>query len=93
MQEMGVDTFVEMMNKKAEELVKAMLNYGAYAQQYFGINTNNLANKNIYNSANDPVLNFTNNLSSKQISGIAAKGDLEFYGLPGSKTRFLEALE
>lgn len=62
------------------ELVKAMLNYGAYAQQYFGINTNNLANKNIYNSTNDPVLGFNQNLVGQQITNVATKGDLEFYG-------------
>ncbi|MGM9684391.1 MAG: hypothetical protein ACI3XQ_12410 [Eubacteriales bacterium] len=29
------------------ELVKAMLNYGGYAQEYFGYNTESLANKNL----------------------------------------------
>jgi len=61
-------------------MVKAMLNYGAYAQQYFGVNTGNMANSNMYTSATDPVLNFSQNLSSQQISGISTKGDLEFYG-------------
>lgn len=61
-------------------MVKAMLNYGAYAQKYFDINTSNLANKNIYDSTNDPVLKFSQNLSSKQLSGVATDGDLEFYG-------------
>ena len=28
----------------AQDLIKAMLNYGAYSQRYFGINTGNLAN-------------------------------------------------
>ena len=36
-------------------LLRAMVNYGAYAQNYFGYNTDNLANSGIYSSANDPV--------------------------------------
>lgn len=41
-------------------LVKSMLNYGAYAQLYFGYKTDkveNLANHGIYTDANNPVLN------------------------------------
>ena len=38
---------MEASNAKAATLVKTMLNYGAAAQEYFGHNTDNLANKNI----------------------------------------------
>jgi len=61
-------------------LAKAMLNYGAYAQMYFGINTSNLANKGLYDATNDPVLNFTGNLSNRSISTVTTKGNLTFYG-------------
>lgn len=37
----------------AVPLVTAMLNYGAYAQLYFGYNTEKLANKNLYNGNYD----------------------------------------
>lgn len=46
-------------NEQLISLVKAMLNYGAYAQRYFGINTDNLANKKIYTDSNNPVLTKT----------------------------------
>lgn len=39
----------------AEKLVKAMLNYGGYAQEYFGYNQDKLANDGIYTGIN-PVL-------------------------------------
>ena len=42
------------------ELVKSMLNYGAYAQLYFGYKTEkaeDLANHGIYTDSNNPVLN------------------------------------
>ncbi|MBP1535370.1 MAG: hypothetical protein IK999_14790 [Ruminococcus sp.] len=38
------------LKKPAEhDLVAAMLNYGAYSQQYFGYNTGNLANEGLPN--------------------------------------------
>lgn len=43
--------------KKAVPLIKAMLNYGGYAQVYFGYHTSNLANKDIYSTLTDPVRN------------------------------------
>lgn len=42
--------------KKAAPLVKALLNYGGYAQQYFGYHTSDLANNGIYTNNTDPVL-------------------------------------
>lgn len=36
--------------ERAKPLVKAMLNYGAYAQEYFGYNTENLANESLSES-------------------------------------------
>lgn len=67
-------------NAAKVEVAKAMLNYGAYAQLYFGVDTEKLTNRNVYNSSNDPVLNFNQNLSSRQISAVTTKGDLEYYG-------------
>lgn len=62
------------------EVVKAMLNYGAYAQEYFSVNTDRPANKNIYKEAEDPVLLFDQDLSGMELGDIATKGDLVFYG-------------
>lgn len=62
------------------EIVKSMLNYGSYAQKYFGINTGDLAAKNIYTISNDPVLNFKYDLYDKQLTNITTNGELEFYG-------------
>ncbi len=40
-----------------KELVRAMLNFGGYAQQYFSYSLSELANENLYDDAQDPVLN------------------------------------
>ena len=50
--------------KSSAPLIKAMLNYGGYAQTYFNENTDALANKGLYNKTNDPVLT-TNTTVSK----------------------------
>ena len=50
--------------KSSAPLIKAMLNYGGYAQTYFNEKTDVLANKELYNKANDPVLT-TNTTVSK----------------------------
>ena len=50
--------------KSSALLIKAMLNYGGYAQIYFNENTDALANKGLYNKTNDPVLT-TNTTVSK----------------------------
>ncbi len=42
--------------KSSAPLIKAMLNYGGYAQTYFNEKTDALANKGLYNKTNDPVL-------------------------------------
>lgn len=42
--------------KKAVPLVKAMLNYGGYAQTYFNYYPDKLVNNGIYTSSTDPVL-------------------------------------
>lgn len=41
------------------EALKAMLNYGAMAQKYFGYNTENLANDGLYADGTNPVDGFT----------------------------------
>lgn len=50
--------------KSSAPLIKAMLNYGGYAQTYFNEKTDDLANKGLYNKTNDPVLT-TNTTVSK----------------------------
>ena len=50
--------------KSSAPLIKAMLNYGGYAQTYFNEKTDALANKGLYNKTNDPVLT-TNTTVSK----------------------------
>ena len=50
--------------KSSAQLIKAMLNYGGYAQTYFNEKTDDLANKGLYNKTNDPVLT-TNTTVSK----------------------------
>lgn len=52
--------------KKAVPVVKAMLNYGGYAQQYFKYNISNPVNKGLYTTVNDPVLN--NKINSTMIN-------------------------
>ena len=42
-------------SEELKNLVKAMLDYGAYAQQAFNVNTENLANEGIWGSAGSPV--------------------------------------
>ncbi|MBQ3016225.1 MAG: glycoside hydrolase N-terminal domain-containing protein [Clostridia bacterium] len=61
------------------ELIKSMLNYGAYAQELFGYNTEDLANSGIYTDATDPVKNeniteTSTLLVSGQVSGIKPSG-------------------
>ena len=54
------DSSYEAANPGINELVKSMLNYGTYAQLYFGYKTDkaeNLANYGIYTDATNPVLN------------------------------------
>ena len=45
-----------LYSEKAKNLVKAMLNYGANAQTYFGYNTENLANANLSGTDKDASL-------------------------------------
>ena len=61
------------------DLLRAMLNYGAYAQEYFDYNVGSLANNGIYTSANNPVLNTSVSVSdtitvSGGLDGIKADG-------------------
>ena len=51
------DTSYEQNNPGINELVKNMLNYGAFAQKYFNYNVENLANEGIYAEDTNPVLN------------------------------------
>ncbi len=69
------DTYGE----QAVALVKAMLNYGAAAQEYFGYNVNNLANDTEYMTDEDravPVKDFSN-LSYTLTEGA---GEVKYYG-------------
>jgi hypothetical protein len=65
----------------AHDLVKAMLNYGAYAQQYFGYGTDNLANEGIFAAGENPVENSDvgelgpeNPVSNGSVGGITPAG-------------------
>lgn len=51
------DSSYETNSPGIHDLVRSMLNYGAYAQLYFGYRTDNLANSGVYTDANNPVLN------------------------------------
>lgn len=48
----------------AASLVRSILNYGGYAQTYFNYRINKLANKGIFSSVNDPVLNKKTDIKS-----------------------------
>jgi len=60
--------------------VKAMLNYGAYAQQYFNININNLANRDIYSATNNPVNNAIPGISAYEAANVKSNSTLTFVG-------------
>ena len=75
------DSSYEAAHPGITELVRAMLNYGAYAQQYFGYNADDLANKGLYTEGNDPVKNgdFSSAVAGKpvregSVSGITPAG-------------------
>ena len=61
------------------ELLRAMLNYGAMAQEYFDYNTDNLANAGIYTAENNPALNSSVTVGDSMaingsVGGIGASG-------------------
>lgn len=45
----------DFSNKSYHSAMRAMLNYGAMAQKHFGINTNALANADIYRNGTNPI--------------------------------------
>lgn len=51
-------------SEQDKAMVRAMLNYGGYAQQYFGYNVSNLANDSIFEDGTDPVSQETPDLSA-----------------------------
>ena len=63
---------------KAVPLVKAMLNYGAYSQQYFGYNINNLANVNLKQSDKALVTELDLSQYAHTVSG--EQEGVSFYG-------------
>lgn len=69
--------------KASAPLIKAMLNYGGYAQTYFNENTDALANKGLYNKTNDPVLT-TNTTVSKDYNYAAFNNNMGISFLGGS---------
>ncbi len=70
---------------KLAALVKAMLNYGGYAQAYFNVNVNNLANLNLfggqplYTGAKDPVKSALPAMDVTS-SGKMTNKEVTFYG-------------
>ena len=69
--------------KSSAPLIKAMLNYGGYAQTYFNEKTDVLANKELYNKANDPVLT-TNTTVSKDYNYAVLNNNMGVSFLGGS---------
>ena len=75
------DSSYEAATPGINDLVKAMLDYGSYAQQYFGYNVENLANAGIYADEENPVENgdFSGAVAEKpsregSVSGITPAG-------------------
>ena len=64
----------ESQSDTTKALIIAMLDYGAYAQQYFGYNTENLANAGIHAEGVDPVADVTYDSSVKIVKHGAATG-------------------
>ena len=69
--------------KSSAPLIKAMLNYGGFAQTYFNENTDALANKGLYNKTNDPVLT-TNTTVSKDYNYAVLNNNMGVSFLGGS---------
>ena len=70
--------------KSSAPLIKAMLNYGGYAQTYFTVlKTDALANKGLYNKTNDPVLT-TNTTVSKDYNYAVLNNNMGVSFLGGS---------
>jgi len=65
---------------RAEHLVKAMLNYGANAQIYFGNNTDNLANDTEYMTDNDKIFMDNVNLSNYEYTLAGSEEGVAYYG-------------
>ncbi len=55
----------ESQSSETKELICAMLDYGAYAQEYFGYKTDNLANAGIHSDGDDPLAGITHDSSVK----------------------------
>ena len=63
-------------------LVKSMVNYGAYAQLYFNYNVENLANEGVYENGDNPILDSVNFADVRQknptrsgsVAGLSAAG-------------------
>ncbi len=65
---------------KAAPLVKAMLNYGANAQLYFGHNTDSLANDTEYMSDADKALDENLDLSAYKFTLTGSEESIGYYG-------------
>ncbi len=83
----SVKTYADAMLKNSGsytaneiDLLKAMLNYGGYAQKYFGINPYNLVNNNLYTQANNPVNTAPSGITVKNPNTIASNNNLKFIG-------------
>jgi len=76
----------DYMYRAAAPVMRAMLNYGGYAQKYFDYRTTDLANAGLYTSSNDPVnsvsitlddvvmQHFSDDFSTKKNSGLGYVG-------------------
>lgn len=71
-----LESLLSNPDAKIAEMARAMLNYGAAAQKYFGYNTANLANRNVSNQ--DPIANKDTFTSNSSITGTVS--GLSYYG-------------
>ncbi len=66
----------ESSSAELKKLITAMLDYGAYAQVYFGVNTENLANAGLHEDGENPLDGVTISQSTKTEGSIAGLTDI-----------------
>ena len=74
-------------SNKEKAMVRAMLNYGGYAQNYFNYNSDTLANSNIFDETDDPVQSADPDMSSYAYTLTVAE-DTKGFDLKQATLRF-----
>ena len=74
-------------SNKEKAMVRAMLNYGGYAQNYFNYNSDTLANSNIFDETDDPVHSADPDMSSYAYTLTVAE-DTKGFDLKQATLRF-----